>query len=419
MKVGLLLVISTVSGLNIFPGEDWDSGNVEIDKNNTSIFYYLFKARKPEGHKRVLIVWFNGGPGCAGFSAVLEEHGPYTFNNETLEFEYNAYSFNNHYDVLYLDQPVGTGFSNVYSEEHYCRNESCVAKNFYTFYIKFLTNFHPEYQNIPLYIMGESYAGHFVPAVMKYLLSMQNDSPNYGIKVAGGAIGNALIDITAQMVGNPIFVKEVTNVNAFQIFRFNYLVTICRLGRATDSTLFNDFCLHVSDEIYKKSGISYQYDIRIKKASDKVVKKVLEMINRKEIQEMFKVKGYRQFRYPCNSSIRKYLWDDWFDSYSQTLEYVLDKASIWLFYGDKDYICNWRGGEFLANSLNWNGKKEFNKAEYKDITLNGIVYGKYKKWKEFIFTRVHNAGHSVPAGQPFFAEHTLEAFIENGFKETT
>eukprot|EP00826_Nyctotherus_ovalis_P040369 TRINITY_DN3978_c0_g1_i2.p1 TRINITY_DN3978_c0_g1~~TRINITY_DN3978_c0_g1_i2.p1 ORF type:complete len:138 (+),score=24.13 TRINITY_DN3978_c0_g1_i2:143-556(+) len=135
---------------------------------------------------------------------------------------------------------------------------------------------------------------------------------------------------------------------------------------------------------------------------------------------MFNVKGYRDFKYVCNSNIRKHLWDDWFNSYSNTVQNILNHPShphIQLFYGDKDYICNWRGGEFLAHSLDWYGKKNFEETEYKKMTLNKTVYGKYKRWEGFTFMRVDNAGHSVPEGQPFFAERMLESFIEYGFQD--
>jgi len=45
------------------------------------------------------------------------ENGPYNFRyngssvKERFTFEYNKYSWNNNANVMYVDQPLGTGFS--------------------------------------------------------------------------------------------------------------------------------------------------------------------------------------------------------------------------------------------------------------------------------------------------------------------
>jgi len=58
-------------------------------------------------------------------------------------------------------------------------------------FYNFLTNFYakyPEYKGLDLYITGESFAGHYIPAIANYL-HLQTD-----IKLAGIAIGNGWVD---------------------------------------------------------------------------------------------------------------------------------------------------------------------------------------------------------------------------------
>ena len=67
-----------------------------------------------------------GGPGCSGMLAMLMENGPYTVNNVTNELELNPYSWTNHANVIWVDQPVGTGYSYADSTFDYVVDEKQV-----------------------------------------------------------------------------------------------------------------------------------------------------------------------------------------------------------------------------------------------------------------------------------------------------
>ncbi len=59
------------------------------------------------------------------------------------------------------------------------------------------------------------------------------------------------------------------------------------------------------------------------------------------------------------------LLGDWILDLSDQVAYLLDNGVKGLVYsGDKDFICNWRGGEAWTNQMNWSGKEEFNNAKY-------------------------------------------------------
>jgi len=67
-----------------------------------------------------------------------------------------------------------------------------------------------------------------------------------------------------------------------------------------------------------------------------------------------------------------------------------------VYSGDKDFICNWRGGEAWTNAVEWTGKAGFNSADYKMWSVDGTPAGELKEFNNLKFLRVYDAGHMVP-----------------------
>lgn len=78
------------------------------------------------------------------------------FNSTDLsQIKENPYSFTNLSHVVYIEQPVGTGFT---EGEPHLENQEQTAQEFLGFFEQFLATF-PELQNKKLWLTGESYAG--------------------------------------------------------------------------------------------------------------------------------------------------------------------------------------------------------------------------------------------------------------------
>ena len=73
-------------------------------------------------------------------------------------------------------------------------------------------------------------------------------------------------------------------------------------------------------------------------------------------------------------------------------------VKISLVYGDRDYQCNWLGGEAISLAL---GSDDFKKAGYTNIETNSsYVGGLVRQHGNLSFARVFQAGHEVPYYQP-------------------
>ncbi|KAF2839401.1 alpha/beta-hydrolase [Patellaria atrata CBS 101060] len=86
----------------------------------------------------------------------------------------------------------------------------------------------------------------------------------------------------------------------------------------------------------------------------------------------------------------------------EDLSYILDsRIKVSLVYGDRDYACNWIGGEDVSLAVNYSNSREFQNAGYADIQVNdSYVGGLVRQYGNFSFARVFDAGHEVPSYQP-------------------
>ena len=165
-------------------------------QTNHMFFWYFPKPSKP------LLIWLQGGPGGSSMFGLFAEMGPFAATKD-LSLEPRKYAWTTEYAMLFIDNPVGAGFSFTTSESGYCNDTKvCVASNLYSLLEQFYGVF-PETLQQDLFITGESYGGHYVPGITAYI-HKQNarlrlgeggvDAPRVHMPLAGMAIGDGWID---------------------------------------------------------------------------------------------------------------------------------------------------------------------------------------------------------------------------------
>jgi carboxypeptidase C (cathepsin A) len=88
--------------------------------------------------------------------------------------------------------------------------------------------------------------------------------------------------------------------------------------------------------------------------------------------------------------------------WKEDIAYLLEEGiKVTLVYGDRDYACNWYGGELLSLAIPYANATSFAAAGYADLVVNDTyVGGQVRQYGNLSFTRVYEAGHEVPAFQP-------------------
>ncbi|GAB4838354.1 hypothetical protein Ancab_027888 [Ancistrocladus abbreviatus] len=161
------------------------------------LFYYFIESER-DPVTDPLILWLCGGPGCSGLSSILFEIGPIKINVEAWNGSLpslivNRYSWTKVANILFIDQPVGTGFSYATSQSAYNTSDTQSVDHVYTFLRKWIT-YHPRFISNPLYIGGNSYSGITVPILVQKILDGLEKQLQPELNLQGYVLGNPQTD---------------------------------------------------------------------------------------------------------------------------------------------------------------------------------------------------------------------------------
>lgn len=154
-----------------------------IPTAKSAIFYTFYEAQQPNSSlsKTPLLIWLQGGPGCSSMLGNFYELGPWRVshrqrNVQRVGLERNSGSWNRIFGLLFLDNPIGAGFSIAETPEEIPRDQHGVAKHLFAAVTSFV-GLDPSFKTRPIYFTGESYAGKYVPAIGYYILKKNAQLP--------------------------------------------------------------------------------------------------------------------------------------------------------------------------------------------------------------------------------------------------
>lgn len=118
------------------------TSHLEVDhEHNANLFFWHFENRHIANRQRT-VIWLNGGPGCSSMDGALMEIGPYRVRDGG-KLVYNEGSWDEFAHLLFIDNPVGTGFSYV-DTDSYVQELNDVSRHLVNFLEKWFLIF-PQY----------------------------------------------------------------------------------------------------------------------------------------------------------------------------------------------------------------------------------------------------------------------------------
>ncbi|KAA3453398.1 serine carboxypeptidase-like [Gossypium australe] len=370
------------------------------NSHDARMFYFFFESRNSK--KDPVVIWLTGGPGCSSELALFYENGPFTIA-DNMSLVWNEYGWDKASNLLYVDQPIGTGFSYSSDQRDIRHNEDEVSNDLYDFLQAFFAE-HPEFAKNDFFITGESYAGHYIPA----------------FAARGFAIGNGLTDPAIQYKAYTDYALDMGVIKKSDYDRINKLVPVCEMAiklcgtDGTISCMASYFvCNNIFNGIMALAGDTNYYDVR-KKCEGSLCYDFSNMesfLNKKSVRDALGV-GNIDF-VSCSPTVYQAMLVDWMRNLEVGIPVLLeDGIKLLVYAGEYDLICNWLGNSRWVHAMQWSGQKEFLASPEVPFIVDGAEAGILKTHGALGFLKVHDAGHMVPMDQPKAALEMLKRWTK-------
>ncbi|SMN18078.1 similar to Saccharomyces cerevisiae YGL203C KEX1 Protease involved in the processing of killer toxin and alpha factor precursor [Maudiozyma saulgeensis] len=447
----------------------WDTEDKKVPEDFGYFFWRFHDKSLPwdddddddndDNNEGTLIFWLNGGPGCSSMDGALVESGPLRIDDKGNAY-LNQNSWASRADMVFVDQPAGTGFSAIKkgSNENTIPlddNLEDVALHFCQFLINYFKAF-PQDINKKIILAGESYAGQYIPHIATVILNyeqhpeLQENMPHFNL--AALLIGNGWIDpVTQSLAYLPFAIdnnlvnqdtpgfnnllkthedcqKKINTKNENDDEQFsipecdniiNQLISVTKT-RDDDN---NEQCLNVYNYELKDSmpacGMNWPADVSYVAQffGDKNVRDALN------INEEWAAENWIE----CRKDVMNHMSNKGSKPSIEFLPGLLERGlNVVLFNGDKDLICNNRGITDMIKSMKWGDQLGFsdNAENYDwifrqqtkrdtDVAAGYVVYD-----RNLTFISVYNASHMVPHDKPVISTGIVDIILDNVLLES-
>ncbi|KAF2295630.1 hypothetical protein GH714_033352 [Hevea brasiliensis] len=310
------------------------------------MFYFFFESRNSK--KDPVVIWLTGGPGVAASN------------------------------LLYVDQPIGTGFSFSSDIRDIRHNEQGVSNDLYDF-------------------------------------------------LQGFAIGNGLTDPAIQYGAYTDYALDMGLIKQSDYNRINKVLPVCEMAiklcgtDGTVSCMASYFvCNSIFSSIMSRAGDINYYDIR-KKCEGSLCydfSNLEKFLNLKSVRDSLGV-GDISF-VSCSPTVYQAMLMDWMRNLEAGIPALLeDGIKLLVYAGEYDLICNWLGNSRWVHAMEWSGQKDFVASSEVPFEVDGSEAGVLRSHGPLAFLKVNNAGHMVPMDQPKASLEMLKRWTHGKLSEGT
>ncbi|KAH7837005.1 hypothetical protein Vadar_008416 [Vaccinium darrowii] len=422
--------------------EDW--GYVEVRPRAHMFWWYYRSPYRVEDPNKPwpIILWLQGGPGASGVGiGNFQEVGPLDTDLKPRNSTWLTKA-----DLLFVDNPVGTGFSFVEDTKLFVKTDEEAATDLTTLLME-IFNRNQSLQKSPLYIVAESYGGKYA-ATLGLSALKAIESGNLKLKLGGVALGDSWISPEDFVFSWAPLLKDLSRLDTNGVQRANSLTQKIKQqienGEFEDATTsWND----LEDVISISSNSIDFYNFLLDSRMDPVSSTTAEL------SEGIAMKRYSRYldslrrsspggggggggsgagssggdiNSLMNGPIKKKLkiipsnvtWggqsDLVFNSFagdfmkpriSEVDELLAKGVNVTVYNGQLDLICATKGTEAWVEKLKWEGLKNFSSIDRTPIYCGGdrVTKGFTKSYRNLHFYWILGAGHFVPVDQPCVA----------------
>lgn len=429
------------------------SGYLPIS-NEKNIHYWMIESESDSDNDPV-VFWTNGGPGCSGLLGLLTEQGPFKPNASGV-LEMNKWRWNKIANMVFVEQPVGVGYSYSTNTDDYKIGDDQAAKDNLQLVLSFLERF-PKYKSNPLYISSESYGGHYMPTWAKQIVEYnKNKFTEPKINFKGFLVGNPYVDYYSgsgaemealwarQMIPKPSWDKYVDQ-NCTSLFGLinNSACYTMMLDFMHMTSNSNPYALDyptcvtaqqswMSDFIYDRFKMNNKLLDYQRQAHPGIPLKedyqpceenyASAYMNRMDVKKALHVNTQIVWD-ECSNTV-KYKKADIMNSvvylYKELINDKEANLNILIYSGDDDGVCATQYTSYIVfDVLNYIPSSYWKLWKVDGQTAGYITqfFTPWSKKSRFAYSTVHFAGHEVPTYKPKEAYILFESFINGALNK--
>eukprot|EP00029_Vermamoeba_vermiformis_P011734 TRINITY_DN6535_c0_g1_i1.p1 TRINITY_DN6535_c0_g1~~TRINITY_DN6535_c0_g1_i1.p1 ORF type:complete len:430 (-),score=129.79 TRINITY_DN6535_c0_g1_i1:26-1315(-) len=416
----VLALVAFISAQSI-PDQDW--GYVTV-RPKAHMFWWLYgTANKAQRPQTPLVMWLQGGPGASGTGfGNFEEIGPVDVNQNP-----RPYSWVKAANLLFVDNPVGTGYSYVEDDSAYTTNEKQIASDLLALLSGFLKKY-PAFRSTPFYIFSESYGGKMAASFAKALYDAIQ-AGTIQCTFGGVAMGDSWIDPMSFVNAWGPYLYTMGEVDGNGLAQINAaaaatqkLVDQQQWAAATNQwgnteQILEDVSMNVNFyNILDRTG-----DNMKKRGLRPFSEMFLARFQEDPLTQLMNGPLKQKLGIPDNvtwamesDTVFNYLSVDFMQSVIPTVDYLLkNNVNVVVISGNLDLICCTIGTLNWMSKLTWSGYQSWYNTNNQPITVNNLVAGYIKSYQNLSFYTIFGAGHMVPYDQPQTALTMLQTVINN------
>ena len=361
----------------------------------------------------------------------MMEVGPYRVKSDG-HLEYNDGSWDEFANLVFVDNPVGTGYSYI-DTDSYIHELHTMAENMVVFFEKYFKLF-PEEETNDLYIAGESYAGQHIPYIAKAIIDRNKKKANkHDWNLKGLLIGNGWISPYEQGLAyldysyeNGLVKKGSEIGKQLEKMKENCLADMAKDTKDTRKIQYQS-CEAILSGILEKTAkdgrCTNMYDVRLDDVMPSCgmnwppdLADVTPYLRKPEVVKALHIDSSKMAGWSeCSGAVGQAFHPTDQPSIN-FLPSIVAEVPVILFSGQKDLICNHMGTEELIKNMEWNGGKGFeispgSWAPRRDWTFEDKPAGIYQEARNLTYILFYNSSHMVPFDYPRRTRDMLDRFM--------
>uniref|UniRef100_A0A224YF27 Tick serine protease n=1 Tax=Rhipicephalus zambeziensis TaxID=60191 RepID=A0A224YF27_9ACAR len=375
---------------------------------------------KTNSRQKPLLLWLEGGPGKSSLYAQFLENGPLGIDAGG-NLYHRRHSLLNQFNIIYLDQPAGAGYS-FDRKRQYPGTLELATTHAMRFLRRFLRLFE-EYNGRDFFIAGESYGARSAVALAQRVLTRKPQ--DFPLRLKGVMLGVGFVFPLLEMVNSAdyLYCSSLLDEQGRDKFsqRFQAIQQLVNAQNYTAAAgLLSHTVLNMHPDGQKSlfevlTGFESHGSI-VRPVASREYYRYREYANSAQFKRLIHVATSRTLDATRTQLAMRLAVGDFFVDQSPTLVEVLNNVHVLFYAAQLDAVFPAAKMEHLFGKLQWRGAEMFSRASrqpwYKSGPGSKVLLGYEKVAGSLMYNTVLFGGHLISFDQSVAVADMYARFLK-------